>query len=128
MSAHELNPKASPKGWRRLHLAACHALDGLRTTLRREAAFRQECIASAALAPVALLTNVTPLEHAVLIATLLAVLIVELLNTGIEAIVDLVSPDHHRLAGVAKDAGAAAVLLALLLTGTVWLIVFLPQG
>jgi diacylglycerol kinase (ATP) len=64
----------------------------------------------------------------VLIATLLAVLIVELLNTGIEAIVDLVSPDHHRLAGVAKDAGAAAVLLALLLTSTVWLIVFWPRG
>ena len=128
MSAHELTPKTSPKGWRRLPLATCHALTGLRTTFRREAAFRQECLAAAVLAPVALIARITPLERAGLIATLLAVLIVELLNTGIEAIVDLVSPDHHRLAGIAKDTGAAAVLLALLLAGTVWLIVFWPQS
>ena len=128
MSAHELTPKISPNGWRRLPHATNHALNGLRATFRREAAFRQECLAGAVLASVALLASITALERAALIASLLSVLIVELLNTGIEAVVDLVSPSHHQLAGVAKDAGAAAVLLVLILAGTVWLAVFWPRG
>lgn len=132
MSLRSENPALPDKvqlpGWRRLLRATRHACDGLRCTWRREAAFRQEVLAVAALLPVAGLVRVSAVERAALLAVLALVLIVELLNTAIEAIVDLASPGRHPLAGAAKDAGAAAVMLALLLAGGVWAVVLWPRA
>lgn len=124
----EAPEKSQPSGWRRLLPAGRYACDGLRCTWRREAAFRQELVATAVLLPVALLARVSTLERVALLAVLALVLIVELLNTAVEAVVDLVSPGRHPLAGAAKDAGAAAVLLALLLAGGVWVAVLWPRA
>jgi diacylglycerol kinase (ATP) len=128
MAIPELTPKIAPNGLRRLLLAATYALRGLLAAWRREAAFRQELIIAAALLPVALSAAIAPLERIALIVALFAVLVIELLNTAIEAVVDLTSPARHPLAAVAKDAGAAAVLLSLLIAAGVWLTVFLPRG
>ena len=121
-----LATKLQPPGWRRLRLATAYALAGLRSVWRREAAFRQEAIAALALAPLAMWMDASPLERAALIAALLFVLVIELLNSALEAVVDLVSPQHHPLAAVAKDAGAAAVMLALVAAAATWALVLWP--
>lgn len=86
-----------------------------------EAAFRQEALLTALLLPAALWLGETALQRALLIAALLLVLIVELLNSAIEALADRFGPERHPLLGNAKDMGSAAVMLALLLAGVVWL-------
>lgn len=115
-----LKPGAAT-GIARVVRAAGYSWMGLRAVWKREAAFRQEAIASALLAPVALLLPVSAFQSGMLVASLFAVLVVELLNSAIEALVDLVSPDRHPLAGIAKDAGSAAVLFALLGTLALWI-------
>lgn len=107
----------------RIVRAAGYSAAGLRAVWRREAAFRQEAIAAALLFPVALFVPATTFQQGLLVVSLLLVLVVELLNSAIEAVVDLVSPRHHPLAGIAKDAGSAAVLLALLIAAVVWVVV-----
>lgn len=96
---------------------------GLRAAWRHEEAFRQEAILAAVLAPLALWLGDTSLERALLIGSLLLVLIVELLNSAVEAVVDRIGADPHELSGRAKDMGSAAVLLSLLLAAGVWLAV-----
>lgn len=114
-------------GFTRLIKASVYSYKGLTHAFRYEAAFRQEAIAAMLLIPVALWLDVTPVERILLIMTVLLVLIVELLNTGIEAVVDRVGLEYHALAGVAKDTGSAAVLVALILWAFVWgSIVLLP--
>lgn len=78
------------------------------------------------LAPVIVLAPVSLIERAALVASLLLVLIVELLNSAIEAVVDRISLEEHELSGRAKDMGSAAVLLALVLAGLVWAMILLP--
>jgi diacylglycerol kinase (ATP) len=86
-------------------------------------AFRYELIAAAVMIPLALVLEHGPLKRAILIGSILLVLIVELLNTGIEAAIDRISPEWHELSGRAKDIGSAAVLLSLLNAGIVWLLI-----
>ncbi|RPI46046.1 MAG: phosphatase PAP2 family protein, partial [Betaproteobacteria bacterium] len=117
----DTNAKSAVAGWRRIRLATTCSLKGLRAVWCREAAFRQEVVASALLTPVALLAHVTPYERCALFLSLAFVLVVELLNSAIEAVVDLASPGRHRLAGIAKDAGSAAVLLSIGMAAAVWL-------
>ena len=107
-------------GIRRLVRAARFSLAGLLAAWTNEAAFRQECVLVAVLLPVALWLGRTASERSILIATLLVVLIIELLNSAIEALVDRVSEEHHPLSGRAKDLGSAAVFVSLILTGAVW--------
>ena len=78
---------------------------------------------TAVLLPLALLLPATVFQKGMLVVSLLQVLVVELLNSAIEAVVDLVSPERHRLAGIAKDAGSAAVLLSLAIAALVWIFV-----
>lgn len=92
---------------------------------RHEAAFRDELLLCLVGLPVIVLSSTSKYEKLALGLTLLAVLIVELLNSAIEAIVDLVSPDHHELAGRAKDLGSAAVGLALCAAALTWAFVLL---
>jgi diacylglycerol kinase (ATP) len=100
-------------------------LAGLAAAARHELAFRLELVAVAVLAPVALWLGETGVERALLIGALMLVLIVELLNSAIEAAVDRISLEHHPLAKRAKDIGAAAVMLSLVNAGVVWLLIVL---
>jgi diacylglycerol kinase (ATP) len=115
--------KPGNTGLRRIFLATLFSIAGLRTAWRNEAAFRQECGLCLMLAPIGLWLGQTAAERALLLGSCLLVLIVEVLNSAIEAVVDRVGTDHHELSGAAKDLGSAAVLLSLLSTLVVWVIV-----
>ncbi len=108
------------RGLRRVLNAAGYSLDGLRAAWRHEDAFRQELILAAIMMPTAALLPVTLVEKIVLIGVVLLVLIVELLNTAIEAAIDRDSLEINPLGKRAKDYGSAAVMLSLLLAGGAW--------
>lgn len=107
-------------GLRRLWNALFYSVAGFRAAWRHEAAFRQEAMLTLALLPAAWWLARTPLELALLVGSCLLVLIVELLNSGIEAVTDRVGLERHELSGRAKDLGSAAVLLSLVLAACVW--------
>ena len=113
------------KGWRRLVNATGYSWAGLKAAWRNEEAIRQEALLCAALFPVALWLGDSALERALLIGSLLLLVIVELLNSGIEAAVDRIGQERHELSGRAKDIGSAAVFVALLNAGVVWLLILL---
>lgn len=105
-------------------LAACrNTRDGLAWAWRSEAAFRQEVVVIAIASVAALLLPVSGFQKLVLIGVLVLVLIVEIINSAIEAIVDRISLERHPLSKVAKDMGSAAVALTLLLAGATWAVV-----
>ncbi|MFN9807641.1 MAG: diacylglycerol kinase [Betaproteobacteria bacterium] len=108
------------RGLRRVLSAARYSLDGLVAAWRNEDAFRQEVVLAAILIPVALLLQVSLIEKVLLIGVVLLVLIVELLNSGIEAAIDRDSMNIDDLGKRAKDLGSAAVMLSLLLAGGTW--------
>ena len=112
---------------RRLLDAARHSLHGFSAALS-EAAFRQELALAAVLIPLGLFLGDTGVKRALLAGSVLLVLIVELLNSAIEAAVDRVSLDEHRMAKRAKDIGSAAVLLSLVNAAAVWVLVLLDRG
>lgn len=114
------NPQKQRRGLRRLRHALGYSVDGLSAALR-ESAFRQELVLLIAGLPLALWIGQGWVERSMLIATLVLILVVELLNTGIEAAIDRFGPVRHPLAKKAKDTGSAAVLLSLLLAAGVWL-------
>ena len=107
---------------RRVLDAVRYSLAGLAAATRHEHAFRLELIAVALLAPLALWLGKTGMERALLIGCLMLVLIVELVNSAIEATVDRISFENHRLAKRAKDIGSAAVMLSLVNAAVVWLL------
>ncbi|MFU8816578.1 MAG: diacylglycerol kinase [Pseudomonadales bacterium] len=107
--------------------ATRHSAQGLGAAWRHETAFRHECIVTLVLLPVAFLLGETLLQTALLIGVCLVVLIVELLNSALEATIDRFSRDHHPLAGRAKDMSSAAVALSLVLVGLVWGLVALQR-
>ena len=107
-------------GFRRLVNATFFSFAGLRAAWRNEAAFRQECALAAVLTPAAFWLGQTSVERSLLIGTCWLVIIVELLNSAVEAVVDRVGTDHHKLSGRAKDLGSAAVFVSLALTALVW--------
>ena len=108
------------KGFKRIYKAVYYSYKGFNAALRDEAAFRQEMVFAVVLIPLAFWLPVEKMERIAMISTVVLVLIVELLNTGIEAVVDRVGFEKHELAGRAKDMGSAAVLTSLLLWGYVW--------
>ena len=108
------------KGIKRVVNATFYSLQGLRSALNHEAAFRQEVMLAVVMIPLACWLNVSSVERMLMISSVLLVLIVELLNSGIEAVVDRVGEEYHELAGRAKDLGSAAVFLSLLMTGFIW--------
>ncbi|MHA7879351.1 MAG: diacylglycerol kinase [Saccharospirillum sp.] len=111
-------PKA--RGIRRIINASRYSHQGLVSALTHEAAFRQEVALLVIGLPLAFWLSDTLSQAALLIASLLLVLVVELLNSAIEALVDRVSTRNHELSGRAKDMGSAAVMLTLLLAATLW--------
>ena len=112
--------KSGVTGLRRIWNAFFYSMNGLSAAWRFESAFRQECLLAAMLLPVAMWLAATPLEFALLTGSLLIVIITELLNSAIEAVVDRIGSAPHSLSGQAKDMGSASVLLALLLVALVW--------
>ncbi|MCK9509810.1 MAG: diacylglycerol kinase [Pigmentiphaga sp.] len=113
----------SVPGWRRLAAAFRYSWQGLRAAWRYEAAFRQELLLAVVLVPAAFWLARTPLEMIVLLLPVAAVLVVELLNSAIEAVADALSAEYHVLLGRAKDLGSAAVWLCLAVLFAVWLVV-----
>jgi diacylglycerol kinase (ATP) len=116
----------SKSGIRRVFAAVFYSLDGLRTAWRYEHAFRQELMIAIPGVILALLLPVNRLEKLALIASLVLVLVVELLNSAIEAVVDRVSLDKHSLSKNAKDLGSAAVMLSFVLALVTWGMVLYP--
>ena len=112
--------KTGATGFKRIINAAGYSWLGFKAAYQHEAAFRQEFWLVILLTPAGLYLGETLLEKAVLISTLLLVLVVELLNSALEAIVDRVSDEHHVLSGRAKDMGSAAVLLAIVIMLLFW--------
>ena len=117
--------KPGQSGLARVLSASRYSYQGLKAQWKHEAAFRQElCLFIVAL-PFALWLGDTALERAVLIFSVGMVLIVETLNSSVEAVVDRISDEHHELSGRAKDLGSAAVMLTLLLAVVVWGVVLI---
>lgn len=107
----------------RIVRAAGYSFAGLSAAFRKESAFRQEVILFAVLAPVGAWLGENGIERALMIGSLMIVLIVELLNSAIEATVDRISRSRHKLSGRAKDMGSAAVYLSILLAMLVWVLI-----
>ena len=119
-SPSDVNPQKSRKGLSRVLHAGGYSLQGLRAGWG-ETAFRQESLAAVVLLPLAFFIGQNWVEVALLAGSVLLVMIVELLNTGIESSIDRIGPEWHMLPKRAKDMGSAAVLLSLLLCGGIWL-------
>ena len=118
-------PKQSVTGIQRVINASRYSMQGLKAAFEHEAAFRQELFLGLLLTPLALWLGEGGLEKAILIAALILVLIVELLNSAVEAVVDRFGDELHDLSGQAKDMGSAAVFLALINVPLTWLLVLL---
>ncbi|MFH1495463.1 MAG: diacylglycerol kinase [Pseudomonadota bacterium] len=121
----EQSPFKGKTGLRRVWNAMHYSFAGLSAAYRHEDAFRQEVALSLLLIPLALFLPVAGMGKALMVASVLLVLIIELVNSAIEATVDRISLENHKLAKRAKDIGSAAVLLGLLNVVTVWGLVLL---
>jgi diacylglycerol kinase (ATP) len=119
----DLVKKSSGRGLVRLANAFRWSLAGFASALRHEEAFRQELALFVLLAPVGFWLGQGGVERALLVGSLLAVLVVELLNTAVESAVDRIGADHHLLSKRAKDLGSAAVFLALANVAVTWALV-----
>ena len=115
------------RGATRVVRALRASLRGLAGAFRDEAAFREELGFAAIVIPLGLWLGHTGIERALLIGPMLLILVVELLNSAIEATVDRIGFERHALAGLAKDIGSAAVLMSFVLLATVWLLVLLGR-
>ena len=116
------------QGLTRLINALGYSRDGLAAAWKNEAAFREEVLLAAIAIPLAIVLGKTGIERALLIGAILLILIVEILNSGLEAVVDKASPEKHELAKRAKDMGSAAVLLSLVNAAVIWACVLWPAG
>lgn len=113
-------PVAKNTGIKRLFKATGYSIKGLSYAFRNEAAFRQESLAAVVLIPLALWLDVSTAERILLVMSVVLMLVMELLNTAIEAVVDRAGVEYHLLAGVAKDTGSAAVFLSVLFCIFAW--------
>jgi diacylglycerol kinase (ATP) len=128
---HPQNPTGTGKyrhgktGLSRILHTLIYSRDGFMATVRGEAAFRQLLVVHGVLMAVTFVLNLSPIERAVMLAVSFISLLVELLNSAIEAVVDRISLERHPLSKNAKDMGSAAQTVALLMVGAVWAVVLL---
>lgn len=113
-------------GLTRIIRAFGYSLQGFRACYRHEAAFRQEVWAALVLVPLGFWLGESGIEKALLVGSWLLVMIVELLNSAVEAAIDRFGPEHHKLSGRAKDIGSAAVFMSITLAGLIWLMILVP--
>jgi diacylglycerol kinase (ATP) len=118
-----MSDRIKPTGFTRLLRAFGYSFQGFRYTWQEEAAFRQEVALSLLVIPAGLYLGQSGVERALLVSPMLLILVVELLNSAVEAVVDRSGTERHPLAGMAKDMGSAAVMLSFALLGTVWLLI-----
>ena len=123
----EIGERLKPRGFTRMFRAFGTSMKGLSAAFREEAAFRQELALAVLVIPLGLWLGQNGIERALLIAPMFLVLVVELINSAIEATVDRIGLERHTLSGLAKDIGSAAVLMSLLLLAVVWLLVLWPR-
>lgn len=121
----EESPFKGKTGPKRVINALFYSVDGLKAALQHEDAFRQEMLLALVLIPLALYLEPSALGRVMMITSVLLVLVVELLNSAVEAAVDRISFDHHHLIKRAKDMGSAAVLVSLLNVVVVWCLILL---
>jgi len=114
------SPYKGKTGLTRIRNALCYSINGLKAAYTYENAFRQEVWLAAVLIPLAAVLPVSGLGRGLMIGSVLLVLIVELLNSAVEAAIDRIGLDHHRLSKRAKDIGSAAVLIALVNVAVIW--------
>ena len=117
------NTRKSKTGVARIWNAFLYSMEGISAAFRHETAFRQEVLLAVILIPTALLLPANGTGKALMLGSVLLVLIVELINSAIEAVVDRISPEHHPLAKRAKDFGSAAVFLSLINVPLIWTLV-----
>ncbi|MGH8373698.1 MAG: diacylglycerol kinase [Pseudomonas sp.] len=120
-----MSPFKGQTGLKRILNASGYSLDGLRTAFTGEAAFRQLVLLNVILIPLSFFLNVSRVERALLIAVCLLALIVELLNSAVEAAIDRISLERHPLSKNAKDMGSAAQFVALSMIALVWAVILL---
>lgn len=113
------------KGLTRLWNALGYSRDGLAAAWQNEAAFREEVLLAVIAIPLAFYLGKTGIDRALMVGSIMLILIVEILNSGLEAVVDKASPEKHELAKRAKDMGSAAVLLSLINAAAIWAFVLL---
>lgn len=123
---HRANPHKIYRGFKRIRMAMTYSIDGLRFAFCEESAFRQELFLAVVMTPWAFLFDFTMVERLMLIGSIMLVLVIELVNSGIEATIDRISFQNHSLSKRAKDYGSAAVLLMLILCGGTWIGLFFP--
>jgi diacylglycerol kinase (ATP) len=123
--AHTESPFKGKTGLRRLMNALGYSLEGFRAAFKHEDAFRQEVFLAVVLIPLALYLTPEVIQRILMIGSVLLVLIVELLNSAVEAVVDRVSIERHALAKRAKDIGSAAVFVALVNVVMIWGLILL---
>lgn len=114
-------------GITRIIRAFGYSFQGFAACYRHEAAFRQEVLVALAVVPLGLWLGADGIERALLVGSWLLVMIVELLNSAIEATVDRFGPEHHKLSGRAKDIGSASVFLSISLAILVWALILVPR-
>lgn len=115
------------RGLQQIFKALGYSWQGLKAAWEHEASFRLEAQLAAVLVPIGLYFGATGVERAMLAGSVLLVPAMELMNGGLEAIVDKTTPEQHALAGRAKDMGSAAVLICMLICSLTWLSIFLPR-
>ncbi|CAH0542687.1 diacylglycerol kinase [Vibrio marisflavi] len=113
--------KTGATGLKRICNAFVYSCQGIRSAFINEAAFRQEIFLAIILIPIAFWVDVTLVERLLMVSSVALIMVVELLNSAVEAVVDRIGAEHHELAGRAKDMGSAAVLIMMLITGFIWI-------
>jgi diacylglycerol kinase (ATP) len=118
-----MSDRHKPTGITRLLRAFRYSFQGVGYAWREEAAFRQEALLSLVVIPAGLYFGHSGVERALLVCPMILILVVEILNSAVEAVVDRSGTERHPLAGMAKDMGSAAVMLSFALLGTVWFLI-----
>lgn len=119
--------KPGNTGLKRITKATGYSIQGLKAAFKHEAAIRQELVLLCAAIIALIWLDVGPIETVLMLGVVVLVLIVELVNSAIEAVVDRVGVEHHELSGRAKDIGSAAVLVALLFAGFTWAFILISH-
>jgi diacylglycerol kinase (ATP) len=123
-----LMAREKTSGATRFLRAFAYSFQGFLHAWREEASFRQEVVLSMLVIPLGVFLGRSGVERALLVSPMLLILVVEILNSAVEAVVDRAGTERHPLAGMAKDMGSAAVMLSFVLLGTVWLLVLSDHG
>jgi diacylglycerol kinase (ATP) len=123
-----MTDRIKPTGITRLMRAFGYSFQGFRHTWREEASFRQEVLLALVVIPAGFFFGHSGIERALLVSPMLLILVIELLNSAVEAVADRSGTERHPLAGMAKDMGSAAVMLSFALLGTVWLLILSDPG